>query len=59
MAKETELSEFGESPNKQETRKPIGRLEKLSPQFKKRIARKVKKKISSTSKILKSSGCSL
>ena len=41
------------SPNKYGTRKPTGRREKFSPLFKRRIVRKVKKKTSSTSKILK------
>ncbi len=36
------------------TRNPTGRPEKLSPQFKRRIVREVKKKTLSTSKILKS-----
>ena len=36
------------------TRKPTGRPEKLSPQFKRRIVCEVKMKTSSTSKILKS-----
>ena len=40
------------SPNKYGTRKPTGRSEKLSLQFKRRIVRKVKKKNSSISKIL-------
>ena len=43
-----------ESPNKYGTRKLTGRPEKLSPQFKRRNAREVKKKTLSTSKILKS-----
>ena len=42
------------SPNKYGTRKPTGGPEKLSQQFKRRIVREVKKKTSSTSKILKS-----
>ena len=45
MAKGTKLSEFEKgkiiaflkSPNKYGTRKPTGRSEKLSPQFKRRI----------------------
>ena len=43
-----------ESPNKYLTRKLTGWPEKLSSQFKRRIVREVKKKTSSTSKILKS-----
>ena len=42
------------SSNKYGIRKPTGRPEKLSPQFKRRIVHKVKKKTSSTLKILKS-----
>ena len=42
------------SPNEYGTRKPTGRPEKLSLQFKRRIVCEVKKKTSSTSKILKS-----
>ena len=42
------------SPNKYATRKLTGRPEKLSLQFKRRIVLKIKKKISSVSKILKS-----
>ena len=41
------------SPNKYGTRKPTGRPEKLSPQFKRRIVHKVKKKTSSTTQIWK------
>ena len=41
------------SLNKYGTRKPTSRPQKLSPQFKGRIVRKVKKKTSTTSKILK------
>ena len=50
----TVICNYLKSPNKYGTRKPTGRPEKLSPQFKRRIVRKVKKKTSSTSKILKS-----
>ena len=42
------------SQNRYGTRKPTGMSEKLSLQFKRRIVREVKKKISSASKILKS-----
>ena len=49
----TVICNYLKNPNKYGTRKPTGRTEKLSPQFKRRIARKVKKK-TSTSKILKS-----
>ena len=47
------ISNYLKSPNKYGTRKLIGRPEKLSPQFKRRIVCNVKKKTSSTSKILK------
>ena len=47
------ICNYMKSPNKYGTRKPIGRPEKLSPQFKRRIIRKVKKKTLPTSKILK------
>ena len=50
----TVICNYLKSPNKYGTRKPTGRSEKLSPQFKRRIIREVKKKTSSTSKILKS-----
>ena len=50
----TVICNYLKSPNKYDTRKPTGRLENLSPQFKRRIVREVKKKTSSTSKILKS-----
>ena len=50
----TVFCNYLKSPNKYGTRKPTGRSEKLSPQFKKRIIFEVKKKISLTSKILKS-----
>ena len=53
----TVICNYLKSPNKYGTRKPTGRLEKLSPQFKRIIVRgvkKKKKKTSSTSKILKS-----
>ena len=52
--RKTVISNYLKSPKKYGTRKPTGRPEKLSPQFKRRIVREVKKKISSTSKILKS-----
>ena len=48
------ICNYLKSPNKYGTRKPTGRPEKLSPQFKRRIVHEVKKKTSSTSKILKS-----
>ncbi len=47
---ETIYCNYLKSPNKYGTRKPTGRPEKLSPQFKRRIVREVKKKTSSTSK---------
>ena len=50
----TVICNYLKSPNKYGTRKPTGRTEKLSPQFKRRIVREMKKKTSSTSKILKS-----
>ena len=50
----TIICNYLKSPNKCGTRKPTGRPEKLSPQFKRRIVREVIKKASSTSKILKS-----
>ena len=50
----TFICNYLKSPNKYKTRKPTGRSEKLSPQFKRRIVREVKRKTSSTSKILKS-----
>ena len=50
----TVICNYLKSPNKYGTRKPTGRLEKLTPQFKRRIDREVKKKTLSTSKILKS-----
>ena len=50
----TVICNYLKSPNKYGTRKPTGRPEKLSPQFKRRIVHEVKKKASSTSKILKS-----
>ena len=40
--------------SRSKTRKPIGRPEKISSQFKRRIVQEVKKKTSSSSKILKS-----
>ena len=48
------ICNYLKSPNKYGTRKPTGRPEKLSPQFKRRIVHKVKKKTLSISKILKS-----
>ena len=48
------MSNYFNSPTKYGTRKPTDRPEKLSPQSKRRIVREVKKKTSSTSKILKS-----
>ena len=39
----TVICNFLKSPNKYGTRKPTGRPEKLSPQFKRRIAHEVKK----------------
>ena len=54
ISKTLRRSKTVKSPNKYGTRKPTGRPEKLSPQFKKRIFCEVKKKTSSTSKILKS-----
>ena len=39
---------FSKNPNKHGTRKLTGRAEKLSPQFKRRIVRQVKKKSSSS-----------
>ena len=50
----TITSNYLKSPNKYGTRKPTCRPEKLLPQFKRRIVREVKKKTSSTSKILRS-----
>ena len=50
----TILCNYLKSPNKYGARKLNGRPEKLSPQFKTRIVRRVKLKTSSTSKILKS-----
>ena len=49
----TVICNYLKSPNKNGTRKPTDRPEKLSPQFKRRIVCEVKKKTSS-SKILKS-----
>ena len=49
----TVICNYLKSPKKYGTRKSTGRSEKLSPQFKRRIVREVKKK-TSTSKILKS-----
>ena len=50
----TIICNYLRSPNKYGTRNPTGGPEKLSPQFKRRIVHEVKKKTSSTSKILKS-----
>ena len=50
----TVICNYLKSPNKYGIRKLTGRPEKLSPQFKRRNVREVKKKTSSTSKILKS-----
>ena len=50
----TIICNYLKSPNKYGTRKTADRPETLSPQFKRRIVREVKKKILSTSKILKS-----
>ena len=49
----TVICNYLKSPNKYGTRKPTGRLEKLLTLSKRRIFRRVKKKTSSTSKILK------
>ena len=43
----TVICNYLESPNKNGTRKPTGWSEKLSPQFKRRVVCKVKKKTSS------------
>ena len=50
----TVICNYLKSPNKYGRRKPTGRPEKLSPQFKRRIVWEVKKKTLSTLKILKS-----
>ena len=50
----TVICNYLKIPNKYGTRKLAGRPEKWSPQLKRRIVREVKKKASSTSKILKS-----
>ena len=50
----TVICNYLKSQNKYGTKKPTGRLEKLAPQFKRRIVREVKEKTSSISKILKS-----
>ena len=50
----TVICNYLKTPNKDGTRKPTSRLEKLSPQSKRRIVCEVKKKTSSTLKILKS-----
>ena len=39
------ICNYLKSPNKYETRKPTGRPEELSPQFKRRIACEVKRKL--------------
>ena len=48
----TIICNYLKSPNKYGTRKMTGRLEKLSPQFKRRIVYEVKKKALSTYKNL-------
>ena len=54
------ISNYLKSPNKYGTRKPTGRPENLSPQFKRRIVREIKEKTSSTIRNIEiSSGCSL
>ena len=50
----TVMGNYLKSPYKYGILKPTGRSEKWSPQFKRKIVREVKKKTSSTSKILKS-----
>ena len=50
----TIICNYLKSPNKYGTRKPTGKPEKLSSQFKSRIVFEIKKKTLSTSKILKS-----
>ena len=50
----TIIGNYLKSLNKYGTRKPTSKPEKLSTRFKRRIVRDVKKKTSSTSKILKS-----
>ena len=50
----TVICNYLKSQNNYGTRKPISRLEKLSPHFKRRIVHEVKKNTLSTSKILKS-----
>ena len=50
----TAICNYLKSSNKYGSRKPTGWSEKLSPQFKRWIVRKVKKKTSSTSKVLES-----
>ena len=47
----TIICNYLKSPNKYGTKKLTGKSEKLSPQFKKRIVRKVEDKTLSTSKI--------
>ena len=42
----TIICNYLKSPNKYGTRKPTGKPEKLSPQFRRRIVREVKKKTS-------------
>ena len=55
----TVICNYLKSPNKCGTRKPTGKPEKLSPQFKRGIVRKVKKKTVNIKNIEISSGCSL
>ena len=50
----TVICNYLKSPNKYGTRKPNGKPEKSSLQFKRKVVREVKKKTSSTLKILKS-----
>ena len=50
----TVICNYLKSPNKYRTRKPTGRPEKVSSQYKRRLVHEVKKKTSSTSKLLKS-----
>ena len=55
----TVVCNYLKSPNKNGTRKPTGRPEKLTPQFKKIIVRKVKKENFNIKNIEISCGCSL
>ena len=56
----TLICNYLKSPNKYRTRKPTGRPERLSPQFKRRIIREEKKKLFVNIKNIEiSSGCSL